>query len=67
MKNLTFAVVIATLAVTIVTLLANAVAKAECEARWKDSGLSPSYTLLSGCRIQLANGNWIPAANYREQ
>lgn len=41
--------------------------RAVCEAQWADSGFNVRHTAFSGCRIQLKDGTWIPAANYREQ
>ena len=37
-----------------------------CESRWSGSGFNTQYTHYGGCRIQLEDGRWIPANNYRE-
>ena len=37
----------------------------QCRERWNKSGFPYQYGTYSGCLIQLENGNWIPAANYR--
>lgn len=47
--------------------IAVAMSKLECEAHWADSGFSVKHSAFGGCRIQLKDGTWIPAANYREQ
>lgn len=40
--------------------------KASCQSRWQGSGMDTNYSLLGGCRVQLPNGQWIPADNYRD-
>lgn len=40
--------------------------KYQCERLWEGSGMKSEYRAFQGCRIQLKDGRWIPAANYRE-
>ena len=47
--------------------IAVALSKLACEVRWADSGFSVKHSAFGGCRIQLKDGTWIPAANYRDQ
>lgn len=42
------------------------VASTRCQAEWARSGMQSEWVLFAGCRIQTADGKWIPAANYRE-
>lgn len=42
------------------------VSSAQCRAKWERSGMQSEWVLFAGCRIQTADGKWIPAANYRE-
>lgn len=37
-----------------------------CHSQWSDSKFAVKFGVMSGCRIQLADGSWIPASNYRE-
>ncbi len=41
-------------------------ADAGCEARWKDSGMKSDFTLFGGCRVQRADGTWVPASAIRD-
>ena len=41
-------------------------ADAGCEARWKDSGMKSDFTLFGGCRVQHADGTWVPASAIRD-
>lgn len=38
----------------------------KCSRQWEGSGFPSEYRAFQGCRIQLKDGRWIPAANYRE-
>ena len=42
------------------------VADAECEARWKNSGMKSDFTLFGGCRVQRTDGTWVPASAIRD-
>lgn len=42
------------------------VASTRCHTEWERSGMQSEWALFAGCRIQTADGKWIPAANYRE-
>jgi hypothetical protein len=37
-----------------------------CTAKWEGSGMKTNYGVLSGCRVQLKDGRWMPATNVRE-
>ena len=41
-------------------------AKLECSQRWENSGMEYEYGVIQGCVIQLKDGRWVPAENYRE-
>ena len=42
------------------------VADAGCEARWKNSGMKSDFTLFGECRVQRADGTWVPASAIRD-
>ena len=42
------------------------VSSAQCQAKWERSGMQSEWVLFAGCRVQTADGRWIPAVNYRE-
>lgn len=46
--------------------LGNYLATVSCRAQWENSGFKSDYGFFSGCLIQLEDGTWIPAENYRE-
>lgn len=51
----------------IVSLLITAGASyMECHGKWDDSGKPVKWALFAGCRLQMSDGYWMPAANYRE-
>ena len=41
-------------------------ADAGCEARWKNSGMKSDFTLFGECRVQRADGTWVPASAIRD-
>lgn len=42
------------------------VSRASCFTAWERSGMKYDYKLFGGCIIQLKDGTWLPAKNYRE-
>ncbi len=40
--------------------------KANCEARWVDSGRKYDWSVYGGCRVSDKNGNMIPEENVRD-
>ncbi|WP_374607173.1 hypothetical protein [Thermomonas sp.] len=39
---------------------------AGCWARWEDSGMRSKWGPIAGCRVQRADGKWIPSENLRD-
>lgn len=37
-----------------------------CHAKWSDFGYPVKYAPFAGCRLQLTDGRWVPAASVRE-
>lgn len=37
-----------------------------CGEKWEQSGFKSDFGFFKGCVIQLEDGTWIPADNYRE-
>lgn len=35
-----------------------------CDSRWESSGITSKYSVLGGCKVQVA-GKWIPEISYR--
>lgn len=31
-----------------------------CHSKWEDSGHDTRYGIMSGCRVQLEDGTWVP-------
>lgn len=46
--------------------LANWGESVACREKWEHSGFKSDYGFFKGCVIQLEDGTWIPADNYRE-
>lgn len=49
-----------------VVMLANLANSIACREQWEHSGFNSDYGFFKGCVIQLEDGTWIPADNYRE-
>ena len=49
-----------------VVMLANWGESVACRSKWEHSGFKSDYGFFKGCVIQLEDGTWIPADNYRE-
>ena len=39
--------------------------RAECEAKWIESGAESKHSALGGCRVKLDNGRWVPSSAVR--
>lgn len=39
---------------------------AMCNSKWAGSGMKSDWGLMSGCRIEVKPGQWIPEERYRE-
>lgn len=50
----------------IVALVLYFIGLAGCHARWADSGMRVRYSFMAGCRVQQADGRWIPEDRVRE-
>lgn len=59
-------VLIFTLIMAVLFFISFLAARAACDRQWEGSGMKSEYRILQGCRIQLKDGRWIPADNYRE-
>lgn len=38
----------------------------QCNVQWNASGMASNWGPVQGCLIQLKDGRWVPAENYRE-
>jgi hypothetical protein len=47
-------------------VLVNWANSVSCHRQWQHSGMKSSYSVMGGCVIQLPDGTWLPADNYRD-
>jgi hypothetical protein len=64
--SLLFEVVCALLLTALVFFGVVALNAWQCEERWIGSGYTSKYTFATGCRIQRADGTWVPEKNLRD-
>lgn len=65
LKDLCGAICIGFIFIIAVFTGSNKLQEASCREQWKDA-FPYKYNFIGGCKIQIPDGKWIPAENYRE-